>query len=60
MEELLTRLYSLASDHEAAVLDDLLMRADYIWACECGWHNGPPNFERCEECGRPRPREEDA
>ena|SRR5947209_2005185 len=54
-------LYQLASDGEAAMLDQLRRRAGQTWDCygddpdelKVCWTNGRPGH--CENCGRPRP-----
>ena len=55
MAEVLVRLYGVATDEEAAVLDTLALRAGIKWHCACGWHNAE-RVLYCEDCGHPRPR----
>ena len=49
----LTALYNAADDYEAAVLDNLTIRAGLIWSCFCRWHNLTTS-DTCERCGRTR------
>ena len=55
MAEQLTRLYSVATDDETAVLDRLAFKAGIKWRCVCGWHNSERAFN-CEDCETPRDR----
>jgi hypothetical protein len=65
--EQLNRLYIAAEQtNQEGVLDALVESAGLTWQCEhetanrpygCGWRN-PASVETCEECGVPRPREE--
>jgi len=55
MGEQLTRLYGVATDDEAAVLDRLAFEAGIKWRCVCGWHNAE-HASRCEDCETPRHR----
>lgn len=53
----IARLYEVATDHEAAILDDLEERAGLIWTCPdlgCRWRN-PEDLDACEECGTAKP-----
>lgn len=43
----LTRLYEIADDNEACMLDDLRERAGMVWVCSCMWRN----HESDETCG---------
>lgn len=50
-EEFKARLYEVASDGEAAMLDELQERAGLTWTCPVrAWTN--PKGERCGDCGR--------
>lgn len=52
MSEDLAALYSIASDYEASVLDDLRERAGQTWTCRvCPW-TMPGEDKTCEQCGR--------
>lgn len=47
----LDRLFAVANDGEAGLLDDLMRRAGVIWTCPgCAWHN-PADSRTCEQCG---------
>lgn len=55
----LHRLYDVASDTEAALLDDLQVRAGLLWVCEGHGHTWTNRSgEPCEECGRTEPERE--
>jgi hypothetical protein len=49
----LIKLYGIATDAEAAVLDHLTLRAGIVWHCGCGWHNSA-TVRSCEDCGAAR------
>lgn len=61
---ILNRLWNVADDYEASVLDDLLIRASVTWQCEnrlaeghaCGYRN-PVEDDTCGNCGAPRPEQ---
>lgn len=50
----LSALYAVARDHEAALLDDLALRAGLRWQCACRFFN-PTRDLTCDGCGHPRP-----
>lgn len=63
----LQRMYDVASDDEAATLDELQERAGLTWRCAlpsttgrpgwtCGWINVAED-DSCDNCGRPRSSE---
>lgn len=52
------RLYAVADDNEAAVLDDLGLRAGLLWKCPCGWLNVEAQGTTCDGCGGGRGRHE--
>ncbi len=45
----LARMFTVATDGESAVLDDLAQRAGIIWRCACGWNNDE-SATSCAEC----------
>jgi hypothetical protein len=54
-----TRLYEAANDSEAALLDDLRVRAGIVWECYgrtggCSCWTNPADSAVCEHCGAPR------
>jgi hypothetical protein len=55
------KMYEVATDDEAVVLDDLRRRAGITWECTCqpgGWTNavGPAaSVDFCDRCGARRP-----
>jgi len=50
-DEELARMYDVAQDWEASVLDDLRQRAGITWECECPWTNLAEDAT-CQHCGR--------
>jgi hypothetical protein len=50
----LDRLYSVATDAETSVIDEVARRAGIHWHCGCGWHN-PGLVSHCEDCDDPAP-----
>jgi len=51
----ITQLYNVATDAEASMLDDLRIRAGWIWRCpECDWFN-KADFAFCDNCSTKRP-----
>lgn len=51
--DVLDVLYAAAGDGQAAVLDELTVRAGLIWECGCRWRNRSAERE-CGTCGKPR------
>lgn len=50
----ITDLYDVATEYERDVLDDLRIRAGWLWKCpECSWHNVPEDTI-CDGCGEYR------
>lgn len=49
----LAALYAVADDGQAAVLDELVVRAGLRWRCPCGFRN-PAEDAECEGCPGPR------
>jgi hypothetical protein len=47
--ELVTKLYEVATDAQAAVLDDLLVAAGLVIECVCGVRGEVG--QRCDNCG---------
>jgi hypothetical protein len=48
--ELIAKLYGVADDHEASVLDDLQRRAGFTWDHVGCWTNETTRT-KCERCG---------
>lgn len=54
--DVIARLYDVADEHDAQILDELLCRAGLRWICEAkpehphSWTNA--TGEPCERCGR--------
>lgn len=45
---------AVSDDHEADVLEALLVRSGHRWRCPCGWVNFSDD-ERCDNCNAVRP-----
>lgn len=66
VEQVFDRLWDAAGSFESGVLMDLLITAGLIWECKspqgsgytCGYRNDESR-ETCEDCGAPRPAQEE-
>lgn len=54
--ELLNKLYEAAtSDHDLAVLEDLLITANFFWVCPSDGFTMWYDEDECACCGKPKP-----
>lgn len=50
IEDEIARMYKVANDYEADLLDELRERAGILWVCRCLWRNHESEA-RCGGCG---------
>lgn len=53
-DNLIMKMYDVAEDWEASIVEELLIKIEYLWRCSCGWSNHSSDLE-CDGCGLDKP-----